>query len=149
MAAQFASQLNAAHQAGIDANGAGGQPLFTGTSAATLTATTLTPEQVAAANATSTNGNMLAFGTMRGATGPETVWSGHMATQAQATASARAQDAAAATRADASAAARDGVSQVDLDKEAAELLRFQQASSAAARIIQVSRETMQTLLGSL
>ncbi|WP_293644556.1 flagellar basal body rod C-terminal domain-containing protein, partial [Sphingopyxis sp. RIFCSPHIGHO2_12_FULL_65_19] len=61
----------------------------------------------------------------------------------------RAQDAAAATRADASAAARDGVSQVDLDTEAAELLRFQQAYSAAARTIQVARETMQTLLSSL
>lgn len=149
MATQFATQLNAAHQAGIDASGAGGQPLFTGTTAASLTATALTPDQVAAANATSTNGNMLAFGTMRGATGPETVWSGHMATQAQATASARAQDAAAATRADAAAAARDNVSQVDLDKEASELIRFQQAYSAAARTIQVARETMQTLLSSI
>jgi flagellar hook-associated protein 1 FlgK len=72
-----------------------------------------------------------------------------MASQAQTVASARAQDAAAATRADASAAARDGVSQVDLDTEAAELLRFQQAYSAAARTIQVARETMQTLLSSL
>ena len=69
MATQFASQLNAAHQAGIDANGTGGQPLFTGASAATLTAAALTPDQVAAANATSTNGNMLAFGTMRGRDG--------------------------------------------------------------------------------
>ena len=57
--------------------------------------------------------------------------------------------AAAATRADAAAAARDNVSQVDLDKEASELIRFQQAYSAAARTIQVARETMQTLLSSL
>ena len=149
MATQFASQLNAAHQAGTDANGNPGQPLFTGTSAATLTAATLTPDQVAAANASGSNGNMLALGAMRGANDPEARWSGHLATQAQAVSSARAQDAAAATRADASAAARDGVSQVDLDTEAAELLRFQQAYSAAARTIQVARETMQTLLSSL
>ena len=149
MASDFANQLSAAHQAGTDANGNPGQPLFTGTSAATLTAASLTPDQVAAANASGSNGNMLALGAMRGANDPEARWSGHLATQAQSVASARAQDAAAATRADASAAARDGVSQVDLDTEAAELLRFQQAYSAAARTIQVARETMQTLLSSL
>ena len=149
MATDFASQLNAAHQAGIDADGNPGQPLFTGTSAASLTAATLAPDQVAVADASGSNGNMLALGAMRGANDPEARWSGHMASQAQTVASARAQDAAAATRADASAAARDGVSQVDLDKEAAELLRFQQAYSAAARTIQVARETMQTLLSSL
>jgi flagellar hook-associated protein 1 FlgK len=149
MATQFAAQLNTAHQAGTDANGNPGQPLFTGTSAATLTATPLAPEQVAAANASGSNGNMLALGAMRGAGGPEARWSSHLATQAQTVASARAQDAAATTRADASAAARDAVSEVDLDKEAAELIRFQQAYSAAARTIQVARETMQTLLSSL
>jgi len=149
MATDFANQLNAAHQAGTDANGNPGQPLFTGTSAATLTAAPLSPDQVAAANGSGSNGNMLALGAMRGASDPEARWSGHLATQAQSVASARAQDAAAATRADASAAARDGVSQVDLDTEAGELLRFQQAYSAAARTIQVARETMQTLLSSL
>jgi len=149
MAADFAAQLNAAHQAGTDANGDPGQPLFTGTSAATLTAASLTPDRVAAADAAGGNGNMLAFGTIRGANDPEARWSGHMASQAQTVAAARAQHAAATTRADGSAAARDGVSQVDLDTEAAELLRFQQAYSAAARTIQVARETMQTLLNAL
>lgn len=149
MATQFAAQLNAAHQAGTDANGNPGQPLFTGASAATLTVAPLTPDQVAAADASGSNGNMLALGAMRGANDPESRWSGHLASQAQTVASARAQDAAAATRADASAAARDSVSEVDLDKEAAELLRFQQAYAAAARTIQVARETMQTLLSSL
>jgi len=149
MATQFAGELNVVHQGGIDADGNAGQPLFTGTSAATLTATPLTASQVAAADATSGNGNMLALGAMRGANDAEAAWSGHIATQAQATASARAQDAAATTRADAAAAARDSVSEVNLDNEAADLLRFQQAYSAAARTIQVARETMQTLLNSL
>ncbi|MDK2760215.1 MAG: flagellar hook-associated protein FlgK [Sphingopyxis sp.] len=149
MAASFSAQLNAAQQAGIDANGNPGQPLFTGTTAATLTAAALTPDQVAAANASGSNGNMLAIGTMRGANDPEARWSGYLATQAQSVSAVRAQNAAAATRADASAAARDNVSQIDLDTEAAELLRFQQAYSAAARTIQVARETMQTLLSSL
>src|SRR3546814_10073295 len=60
MATDFASQLNAAHQAGIDADGNPGQPLFTGTSAASLTAATLAPDQVAGADASGSNGNMLA-----------------------------------------------------------------------------------------
>jgi flagellar hook-associated protein 1 FlgK len=148
-AAAFAGQLNAAHQAGTDANGNAGQPLFSGTTAATLTATTLTPDQVAAANASGSNGNMLSIGGMRGASDPEAAWSGRLAEQAQATASARAQGAAAATRADGAAAARDNVSGVDLDQEAADLLRFQQAYSAAARTIQVARETMQALLSAI
>jgi flagellar hook-associated protein 1 FlgK len=149
MAAGFAGQLNAAHQAGADANGNPGAALLTGATAATLTAAALTPTDVAAANASGTGGNMLAFGAMRGANDPEARWSGHLATQAQATASARAHAAAAATRAEGAFAARSEVSEVDLDKEAAELLRFQQAYQAAARTIQVARETMQTLLNSL
>lgn len=148
-AAGFAAQFNAAHQAGTDANGNPGQPLFSGTTAATLTASTLTPDQVAAANGSGTNGNMLSFGALRGTTGPEASWSNQLAAQAQAVTSTRAQDATAATRADAAWAARDMVSEVDLDKEAAELLRFQQAYQAAARTIQIARETMQTLLSSI
>ncbi|MBL8652183.1 MAG: flagellar hook-associated protein FlgK [Sphingopyxis sp.] len=148
-AVQFASQLNAAHQAGTDANANAGQTLFSGTAAATLTATPLTPDQVAAANASGSNGNMLAIGGRRGANDPEAAWSGRLAEQAQATASARAQDSAAWTRADGAAAARDNVSGVDLDQEAADLLRFQQAYSAAARTIQVARETMQALLSAI
>jgi flagellar hook-associated protein 1 FlgK len=38
------------------------------------------------------------------------------------------------------------VGEVDLDREAAELLRFQQAYEAAARTVQVARETMQSIL---
>ncbi|WP_260580408.1 flagellar hook-associated protein FlgK [Sphingopyxis sp. PET50] len=148
-AAQFAGQLNAAHQAGTDANGNAGQPLFTGATAATLTATSLSAAQVAAANGSGTNGNMLAIGAMRGADDPEAAWTARLASQAQATASARAQDAAATTRADGAIAARDNVSGVDLDQEAADLLRFQQAYSAAARTIQVARETMQALLSAI
>ncbi|KAB2856838.1 MAG: hypothetical protein F9K41_05455, partial [Sphingopyxis terrae] len=37
----------------------------------------------------------------------------------------------------------------DLDREAADLLRFQQAYSAAARTIQVARDTMQALLNAV
>jgi flagellar hook-associated protein 1 FlgK len=42
--------------------------------------------------------------------------------------------------------ARDMVSGVDLDTEAVDLLRFQQAYQASSRVISVARETFQTLM---
>ncbi|MGH8595938.1 MAG: flagellar basal body rod C-terminal domain-containing protein, partial [Gammaproteobacteria bacterium] len=43
-------------------------------------------------------------------------------------------------------ASRDAVSAVNLDEEAADLLRFQQAYQAAAQLIQVTNETFNALL---
>ena len=48
---------------------------------------------------------------------------------------------------DNAAAARDAVSGVDLDTEAVDLIRFQQAYQASSRVIQVARETFQSILG--
>jgi flagellar hook-associated protein FlgK len=47
---------------------------------------------------------------------------------------------------DAAIAALDARAGVDLDQEAVDLIRFQQAYQASSRVIQVARETMQTLL---
>jgi flagellar hook-associated protein 1 FlgK len=46
-------------------------------------------------------------------------------------------------------AARDARSGVNLDQEAVELMRFQQAYSAASRIIQVARDTFDSLLSAV
>ena len=54
-------------------------------------------------------------------------------------------DAQSAIR-DGAVAARDAISGVNLDSEAVDLLRFQQAYSASSRIIQVARDTLQTIL---
>lgn len=150
LAAQLATEINAAHQAGSDANGNAGAALLNfGGTAATMTAAALALADVAAANASGDNGNMLAFNNLRGASGIEQNVAALIAAQAQTTAAARAQEAAASTRRDGAYAARDAVGAVDLDREAAELLRFQQAYEAAARTIQVARETMQTMLNIL
>lgn len=147
LAGQLATDLNSAHQAGFDANGNPGAALMNfGGGAAALTAAALLPPNVAAADGSGSNGNILAFNNLRGATGIEQNVAAMIATQAQATAAARAQEAAASTRRDGAFAARDAVGAVDLDREAAELLRFQQAYEAAARTIQVARETMQAML---
>jgi flagellar hook-associated protein 1 FlgK len=46
-------------------------------------------------------------------------------------------------------AARDHVSGVDLDHETADLVRFQQAYEGSARVIQVARETFQSILSAI
>ena len=147
LAEQFSSTLNAAHEAGLDANGAAGLPLlnFTG-AAAELVAFARAIAQVATANTTSNNGNMLAFNNLRGANGIEQNVIAFITQQAQATAAARAQEAASSGRRQSALAARDAIGGVDLDREATDLLRFQQAYEAAARTIQVARETMHTML---
>ena len=147
LAANLSSALNSAHQAGFDANGNPGAALFNFTgSAANMTAAALDTSEVATASAASSNGNMLAFNSVRASSGIEQNISAFVAQQAQATAAARAQEAAASGRRDSAFAARDAIGAVDLDREAADLLRFQQAYEAAARTIQVARETMQTML---
>jgi flagellar hook-associated protein 1 FlgK len=150
LAAQFASDVNNAHQAGIDANGNPGAALLSfGGTAASLTAVAVAPSAVAAADASSANGNMLAFASLRGPTGTEAGWAQLVASHAQTVLSARAEDSAASTRRDGALAARNELSGVDLDHEAAELVRFQQAYEGSARIIQVARDTFQAILNAL
>jgi flagellar hook-associated protein 1 FlgK len=147
LAEQLSITLNTAHQAGVDANASAGKPLLDfKDSAADLTATALAIADVATASAAGSNGNILAFNTIRVSSGIEQGISAFIAQQAQITFAVRAQEAAASGRRDGAFAARDAVGAVDLDREAADLLRFQQAYEAAARTIQVARETMQTML---
>lgn len=147
LAEQFAVQLNSAHANGVDANGNQGLPLLTfGGSASTLLAVALSPSQVAAADAGSDNGNMLSFASLRGAGGVEQGWAQLAAAQSQTVSTAKAEDAAASSRRDGAMQARSELSAVDLDHEAAELMRFQQAYQASARVIQVARDTFQSIL---
>jgi flagellar hook-associated protein 1 FlgK len=147
LAAQFASQLNGAHQSGVDANGdTGGALLALSGGAATLQAVALLPAQVAASSGGKSNGMLIDLASLRGAAGVEAGWSAQVAAHAQAVAAAKSQDSAATTRQQGAAAARAEVSGVDLDHEAAELIRFQQAYQAAASVVQVARDTVQSIL---
>ncbi len=146
LANTFAAAVNTQHAAGRDSTGNPGVALFTGSGAASIAAVSLTVGDVAAADASSSNGNALAFGNLRGANGGEANWAALTAQQSQSVASARAQDSVAGTRRDGAATARNDLSGVDLDREAADLIRYQQAYDASARIIQVARETMQSIL---
>ena len=148
IAQQFLTEVNDWNAQGRTAAGVAGAPLLVMSGgAATLAGATSDPAAIAAASADGTeNGNVVALAALRGPNGVENRWAALVAAQAQALNSAAAEAAAAAVRRDNSFAARDEISGVDLDREAAELLRYQRAYDASARIIQVARETMQTIL---
>lgn len=148
LASDLATALNAWHAAGrTPGNGAGPALLDASGGAAALVALVTDPQDVAAADTSgAANGNMLALQGARTASGVEASWAAIVANQAQDTASAR--DAADRTtaRRETADAARDMVEGVDLDREAADLLRFQQAYQASARVIQMAKETVDTIL---
>jgi flagellar hook-associated protein 1 FlgK len=146
IASDFMTELNNWSAAGTDVNGNPGGPLLTMTGGAiTLQVAITDPDAIAAASATAENGNLLDLSSLRGANGAESRWAGLVALSSQALAAARSEASATATRRDNSFAARDEVSGIDLDHEAAELMRYQQAYGASAKIIQVARETMQAI----
>lgn len=148
IATDFANQLNAWSAAGRDKGGAPGAALLApgAGKAATIAAIPTDPDDVAAASAISANGNAIALGNLRGAGGLEARWSATVSNHAQILAAARAEASAATTRRDNAFAARDSESGIDLDAEAADLLRFQQAYSGSAKVIQAARETLQDIL---
>jgi len=148
VAVEFAGQLNSWQAQGRTPDKASGPALLSvGATAASLALATTNPAAIAAASADGTaNGNLTALADLRGADGAEARMSGIVTINAQALAAATAQSTAAATRRDAALVERDDVSGVDLDREAAELIRFQQAYDGSARVIQVARETLQSIL---
>ena len=146
MAESFKSALNAWSAQGKDANGAAGGALLVGTGATGLTPATSDPDAVPVAGATTANGNLLALSALRTSSGVEAKWNAMVSDQGQKVASAKAEASAATARADAATTARNDDSGVDLDSEAAELVRYQQAYNASAKVIQTARETMQAIL---
>ncbi|MFS0737618.1 flagellar hook-associated protein FlgK [Sphingomonas sp. 1P06PA] len=143
----FATQLNQWQANGTTPAGTAGTPLLSiAGGAASLTLATMAIGDVAAASADAENGNALALTDLRGSNGAEARVASIISGHAQMVAATRAEASAAGARRDSSAAARDEISGVDLDREAAELIRFQQAYDGSARVIQVARETLQSIL---
>ena len=151
LAVDFTAMVNGWSASGEDANGNPGAALMSISGGATsLQALVTDPDLVAAASPSGTaNGNLLALDAIRDASAVEDRWASLVSANAQMLASANAEAAATATWRDNSYAALDEVTGVDLDAEAADLLRFQQAYNASARIIQVARETIQALFDAL
>ena len=148
LAVQFATEINGWQANGrTDAGVPGAAIIAHGGTAASLTTTGLTADNLALASpAGVANGNILAFVDLRTATGTEQGFENLAIRQAQNLLSARSENKAATAFDRATREARDNISRVDLDREAADLIRLQQSYEASARIIQVARETMQSIL---
>lgn len=147
IATDFSAMLNTWSAQGLDKNGTAGVPLLSVTAgAASMQALVTDPALVPAGDASNADfGNLLSLSTVRNTSNIEDRWVSLVAGQGQAVASAKTNADVTSARKDIAFSARDAVSGVDLDTEAADLLRYQQAYSACAHIIQVARETMQDI----
>ena len=145
MASDFAGAVNAWQAQGQTTAGAAGAPLLSGTTAGTIKLSTTDTSAIAVATSGSANGNLLTLSTLRGANGVEKSWNGMVTDQGQVTAAAKSANTAAASVASSSMDARNAESGVDLNTEAAEMIRYQQAYNAAAKVIQTSKDTLDSI----
>ena len=148
VAAQFASDMNAWHAGGRTDAGDAGAPLFTiGTGAASLALVVHDTADLATRSADGRlNGNLLSIGSVRGTGGVEQGWTALIAGHANLLNSTVSEHKAAQSRDEQARGARENVSGVDLDMEAAELLRIQQAYSGCAKILQMAKETVDAIM---
>ncbi len=147
LARQYVADVNTWHQGGKTASGAAGGPLLSiGADAGTLQLLVSNPGDIAAASASGVaNGNLLAINSIRGPGTLEPSWTAIIAGHAKSAAATLAEETAANNRHDQANQARSDVNSIDLDREAADLLRLQQAYQGSAHIIQIAREMMQTI----
>ena len=150
LASDFTTEVNAIQTGGRDLDGQPGAALFAAGATPTDMAVTLTdPRGLAAAGVgggARDASNLTALENSRGSHG----WEAGLTALASGNAAALEQrkqvaEAQTAIR-DGAISAQANVSGVDLDNEAVDLLRFQQAYQASSRIIQVARETIQSIL---
>lgn len=92
------------------------------------------------------NGNLAALASLRAGGGFEAKADEMVSSNASALSSKRLVASAQAAIQEGAASARDAVTGVNLDQEAVDLLRFQQAYAASSRVIQTSREIFQSIL---
>lgn len=150
IAADFVEGVNTLQRAGDDLDGNAGQDLFevTGTASDFKVAIDDGRGIAAAARAGGQRdaSNLAALAKLRGTGDFEAGLTG-MVTDNAATLKQRSlvADAQSAIL-DGAVTARSEVSGVNLDSEAVDLVRFQQAYQASSRVIQVARETLQSLL---
>ncbi|MES1974501.1 MAG: flagellar hook-associated protein FlgK [Pseudomonadota bacterium] len=150
IAADFTDGVNAVQAQGRDLDGNAGAALFQAGSTPTDLSLALTdPRGIAAAavgGGTRDNSNLAGLTALRSSGGFEANTTSLVADNAAALASRKQIAEAQSAIRDGAIAARDSVSGVNLDSEAVDLMRFQQAYSASSRVIQVARETFQSIL---
>ncbi len=148
LAADFVASVNSWSAGGRGLAGDPGDPLLEmAGGAATVRAIPTDPARLPAASADGrANGNLLALDGLRTTGSFEGRWNGIVGANAQSLNAVRSEARASASWRDQARASLDEVVGIDLNREAADMLRFQQAYSGAARILQVARETLQDIL---
>lgn len=149
LANSYVEDLNSWHAQGKTRGGdPGGALLAINGGASTMTLLTHDLADIATESTDGrANGNLLNMNSIRGSGRSEYNWTALVAAHANTTTATKAESEAAQTRNQQARTAREDVSGVDLDLEAAELLRLQQAYQGSAKIIQVAREIMQSIMG--
>lgn len=148
-ASDFVTQVNAWNSQGTTPSGAAGSDLLTITDgdATTIATTTSDGGKIASANSSSPNGNLQNVSSaLRGSNGIEANYATLVSNNAQATSSAATNATNTKNLYNTAAKTRDSLSGVDLSTEAAQLLRYQQAYNASAKILQTAQTTMQAIL---
>lgn len=148
LAVDFADGVNAVQAGGEDLGGNAGEPMFAATGARDVRLVLTDPSGIAAAAPGAgerDNGNLTALATLRRDEGFESQVTTLTTGNASALAGRRAIAEVQSTIRSNAVAARDSVTGVNVDEEAVDLIRFQQAYQASSRVIQVARETLQTL----
>lgn len=158
MAAGFSANFNAAHHQGFDLNGAAGQdffaPVANGPGAALSFAVLITdPSAIAASSdgAQGSNGNIqnlldVQNQALPGGKTPGDAYSALVFGVGDAAAQAKAEGDASQLSLQQLVDQRQGVSGVSVDEESANLIRYQHAFSAAARVITTVDEMTQTII---
>ncbi|MBB6123817.1 flagellar hook-associated protein FlgK [Sphingobium subterraneum] len=148
LAVQFATDMNAWHAQGLTDTGAAGGPLVSvGTTASSLSVVLTDITKIAARSSDGRlNGNLLNISTTRSTSGVEQGWTALVVAHGNVLNTVKQEQAASQTRDQNARSAREKVSGVDLDMEAADLLRIQQAYQACAKVIQAARETIDSVL---
>ncbi len=148
LAEDFATQVNDWHAGGVtDAGAAGKKLVTTGGGAAGIQLIATIPDELAVADSNGKpNGNLVALAGLRTTGGIEQNWNQLIAGHSNLVLAAQNEQAAATALDRNSRSRRDDVARVDLDRETADLIRLQQAYDAASRVIQVARETTQSIL---
>ncbi|HVI98162.1 MAG TPA: flagellar hook-associated protein FlgK [Sphingomonas sp.] len=150
IAADLVDGVNAVQAAGEDLDGHAGAAMFgIGDGAASIAVTLTDPRGIAAAapgGGTRDNTNLAGFDALRASGGAEGAVTGLVAENGAALSSRKTVVAAQTSIHDGAIAARDQMSGVNLDSEAVDLMRYQQAYQASSRVIQVAREIFQSIL---
>ncbi|MDF7777520.1 flagellar hook-associated protein FlgK [Sphingomonas sp. AOB5] len=150
MATSFVDGVNAVQAGGVDLSGNSGAPMFEAGDPPSQIKMVLTdPRGIAAASTgggSRDNSNLANLTALRSSGGYETGLTDLVSTNAAALSARRTVASAQTAIRDSAVAAHASATGVNVDEEAVDLIRFQQAYQASSRVIQIARETLQSIL---